>query len=57
MRRIKNHGSTKGHRGLIEMDKPHKKLDVWRTSMAAAQTVYKITSTFPEEEKFGLISQ
>ncbi len=44
-------------RDVIEMDKPHKKPDVWRMSMAAAQTVYKITSTFPTEEKFGLISQ
>ena len=44
-------------RDVIEMDKPHKKLDVWRMSMAAAQTVYKITNTFPGEEKFGLISQ
>jgi four helix bundle protein len=39
------------------MDKPHKKLDVWRTSMDAAPMVYKITSSFPQEEKFGLVSQ
>jgi four helix bundle protein len=39
------------------MDKPHKKLDVWRTSMDARPMVYKITSSFPQEEKFGLVSQ
>ena len=39
------------------MDKPHKKLDVWRTSMNAAQMIYKVTSSFPQEEKFGLVSQ
>jgi four helix bundle protein len=39
------------------MDKPHKKLDVWQASMAAAQSVYKLTTAFPSEEKFGLVSQ
>lgn len=39
------------------MEKPHKKLDVWRFSMKAAQMIYKLTSTFPTAEKFGLIAQ
>jgi four helix bundle protein len=39
------------------MDKPHKKLDVWKASMETAQMVYKVTNTFPAEEKFGLVSQ
>jgi len=39
------------------MEKPHKKLDVWRLSMKAAQMIYKLTSTFPPAEKFGLIAQ
>ena len=39
------------------MEKPHKKLDVWKASMDAAQQVYKLTKLFPEEEKFGLVSQ
>ncbi len=39
------------------MDKPHKKLDVWQTSMKTTLLIYKLTSRFPEEEKFGLISQ
>jgi four helix bundle protein len=39
------------------MDKPHKKLEVWKLSMNLANAVYRLTSTFPQEEKFGLISQ
>ena len=34
-----------------------KELAIWKRSMQLAQEVYKITSKFPEEEKFGLISQ
>jgi four helix bundle protein len=39
------------------MEKPHKNLDVWQAGMKATGTVYKLTSKFPEEEKFGLVSQ
>ena len=39
------------------MDKPHKKLDVWRLSMELARSVYRLTAGYPVEEKFGLISQ
>ncbi len=39
------------------MEKPHKKLDVWQGAMKAAKMVYTLTKAFPEEEKFGLISQ
>jgi four helix bundle protein len=39
------------------LDKPHKKLDVWKAAMETAQMVYKVTNTFPAEEKFGLVSQ
>ena len=39
------------------MDKPHKKLDVWKASMDAAQGVYELTAAFPNEEKFGLVAQ
>ena len=39
------------------MDKPHKKLDVWKASMEAAQVVYELTKPFPNEEKFGLVAQ
>jgi four helix bundle protein len=43
--------------GREEMDKPHKKLDVWQLSMELTGTVYRLTSILPSEEKFGLASQ
>ena len=39
------------------MEKPHKKLDVWQAAMKSATMIYKLTNKFPEEEKFGLVSQ
>jgi four helix bundle protein len=39
------------------MDKPHKKLNVWKESMELVRDVYVLTSTFPSEERFGLTSQ
>jgi four helix bundle protein len=39
------------------MEKPHKKLDVWQIAMKTTQMVYESTKGFPEEEKFGLVSQ
>ena len=39
------------------MDKPHKKLNVWKESIELARDVYTLTSRFPSEERFGLTSQ
>ena len=39
------------------MEKPHKKLDVWQAAMKSTLMVYKITTKFPENEKFGLVYQ
>ena len=39
------------------MEKPHKKLDVWQAAMKSTTMIYKLTKIFPEEEKFGLVSQ
>ena len=39
------------------MDKPHKKLDVWKLSMELSRRIYHLTAGYPGEEKFGLISQ
>jgi four helix bundle protein len=39
------------------MEKPHKNLNVWKAAMKSAQIVYKITSTFPADERFGLVAQ
>ncbi len=36
---------------------PHEKLDVWNKAMDFVVAVYKVTETFPKEEKFGLTSQ
>jgi len=33
------------------------KLEVWQTSRKLVKDIYQITSTFPQDEKFGLISQ
>ena len=39
------------------MDKPHKKLDVWKVSMQLSRTIYRLTTGYPSEKRFGLISQ
>ena len=33
------------------------KLEVWKEAIALVNLIYKITSTFPAEEKYGLTSQ
>jgi len=35
----------------------HKRLDVWKTAMQLVKEIYRITSKFPEEERYGLTSQ
>ena len=42
---------------MKKMEKPHKKLDVWQAAMKSTTMIYKLTNKFPEEEKFGLVSQ
>ena len=39
------------------MEKPHKKLDVWKVSIELTIKIYQITKKLPSFEKFGLISQ
>ena len=39
------------------MEKPHKKLDVWRVAMDLVMEIYRITESFPKEEKYGLSNQ
>jgi four helix bundle protein len=39
------------------MGKPHHKLNVWLKAIAFVKNMYQITSEFPAEEKFGLVSQ
>jgi four helix bundle protein len=33
------------------------KLDVWREAVDFAETIYRVTRAFPDEERFGLTSQ
>jgi len=35
----------------------HKDLRVWQSAMLLVEDVYRLTSTFPREEQFGLTSQ
>jgi len=35
----------------------YKDLDAWKESMKLVQLVYELTQDFPNEEKFGLVSQ
>lgn len=39
------------------MEKPHKKLDVWKLSMDLVVEIYKLTHLLPPEEKYNLSSQ
>ncbi len=37
--------------------KTHKDLDVWKDAIAYVTKIYKITSSFPKDELYGLTSQ
>ena len=37
--------------------RPHERLDVWQDAMSLVEAVYRMTATFPDTERFGLISQ
>ncbi|MBI1816125.1 MAG: four helix bundle protein [Deltaproteobacteria bacterium] len=39
------------------MDKPHKRLEVWQMSVHLVVEVYRLTSAYPDAERYGLISQ
>ena len=36
---------------------PHKDLIVWQKSMSLVEEIYSLTSSFPDEEKYGLTAQ
>lgn len=42
--------------GVIKA-KHYKELQIWQKGMALAKLVYQLTKKFPDEEKFGLVSQ
>ncbi|MGM0547498.1 MAG: four helix bundle protein [Bacteroidota bacterium] len=35
----------------------YKKLDIWKRAISLATDIYKVTTNFPTEEKYGLVSQ
>jgi len=35
----------------------HKDLDAWKNSMNLVQELYEVTSSFPQQEQFGITSQ
>lgn len=39
------------------MNHYYKKLNIWTESIEVVKEVYSITQSFPDEEKFGLVSQ
>jgi four helix bundle protein len=39
------------------MGKSFRELDVWQRAMELAVAVYKLTTAFPDSERFGLVSQ
>jgi four helix bundle protein len=39
------------------VNRAHKKLDVWRESVALATYIYQVTEKFPKTEVYGLTSQ
>ena len=39
------------------MRRAHKDLRVWQSAIALVEDVYRLTSTFPRDEQFGLTSQ
>lgn len=39
------------------MPRPHHQLDVWHDAIALVEAVYRLTSSFPTDERYGLTSQ
>lgn len=41
----------------MENNKPHRNLEVWKDSISFVKELYELTSNFPEEKKYNLVSQ
>ena len=37
--------------------KPHERLEAWKSAMELVEVIYRVTSTFPPQEQYGLVSQ
>lgn len=42
---------------MQEFEYSFEKLEVWKESIQLVKMIYKLTDSFPNEEKFGLVSQ
>ena len=42
---------------MRENIKTHKDLEVWKKAMDMVENIYSITTKFPKEEQYGLVSQ
>lgn len=41
----------------MDSSRPHKQLEVWSLSVDFVKKIYRLTSEYPSEEKYGLTSQ
>jgi four helix bundle protein len=41
----------------MRVEKPHKKLDVWKLTMKLCKEVYSVCNELPQDERYGLTSQ
>jgi four helix bundle protein len=41
----------------VTKPKHYKELQVWQKGMLLAQSVYRLTGNFPQEERYGLVTQ
>ncbi len=39
------------------VDRPHRNLEIWRLGMRLTGQIYRLTANFPDDEKYGLVSQ
>ena len=39
------------------IERPHERLEVWRDAMELVEAIYRFSSSFPADERFGLASQ
>jgi len=39
------------------MEKPHKRLEVWKNAMDIAERIYSVTAAFPDSERYSLTAQ
>ncbi len=38
-------------------ERPYRRLDAWQHGTTTAKRIYRVTRNFPDDEKFGLVSQ